>query len=207
MTLLCDIMDSHGSDKSPMHFTGRHNYTEFYHKLLEAKRGDVHNVFEVGLGTNNTKMPSNMGKRGIPGASLRGWREYFSNANIYGADVDKGILFTEERIQTFYVDQLDAKTVQELWNNPTLSGLKFDFMVDDGLHTLEANINFLNHSIHMLAQDGLYVIEDVRLKRIPDYVRELEILSKANGFNYSVHDIHIKGNKTDNCLVTLKFNS
>ena len=39
-----------------------------------------------------------MGSEGVPLASLRAWRDYFKNANIYGADIDKGILKDEERI-------------------------------------------------------------------------------------------------------------
>ena len=40
-----------------------------------------------------------------PGASLRVWNEYFKNATIYGADIDKSTLFEEKKIKTFYVDQ------------------------------------------------------------------------------------------------------
>ena len=37
------------------------------------------------------------------------WKEYFSNAEIYGADIDKNVLFFENRIKTYHVDQLDEK--------------------------------------------------------------------------------------------------
>ena len=57
------------------------------------------NIFEVGLGTNNVDVPSNMGKDGKPGASLRAWRDYFPNA-----DIDTRILFKEDKIQTFYTN-------------------------------------------------------------------------------------------------------
>ena len=49
---------------------------------------------------------------GKPGASLRVWRDYFPNAIIYGADIDKDILFAEERIKTFYIDQLDPVAIK-----------------------------------------------------------------------------------------------
>jgi len=58
-------------------------------------------VFELGLGTNNIGAPSSMGAGGCSGASLRGWREYFPNAHIFGAESDRDILFDEERIWTF----------------------------------------------------------------------------------------------------------
>ena len=37
---------------------------------------------------------------GSPGASLRVWKDFFSNAKIYGSDIDKDILFNEDRIFT-----------------------------------------------------------------------------------------------------------
>ena len=39
-------------------------------------------MFECGLGTNNPNLKSNMTENGIPGASLRVWRDYFFNAKI-----------------------------------------------------------------------------------------------------------------------------
>ena len=39
-------------------------------------------VFECGLGTNNPDLQGNMTVDGMPGASLRVWRDYFKNAQI-----------------------------------------------------------------------------------------------------------------------------
>ena len=44
-----------------------------------------------------------------PGASLRSWREYFPNAQIFGADVDRSILFNSDRINCCWVDQEKSK--------------------------------------------------------------------------------------------------
>ena len=40
-----------------------------------------------------TLMEFNMTASGKPGASLRVWRDYFNNAQVIGADIDKRILF------------------------------------------------------------------------------------------------------------------
>jgi hypothetical protein len=86
---MCQVMTGHGSDK------GRraHNYTTVYSALLRGKFNQPYRVFELGLGTNNPELLSTMGVAGTPGASLRGWRELFPNATIYGADIDRTILF------------------------------------------------------------------------------------------------------------------
>ena len=69
-----------------------HSYIESYDRLLSPYRDKNINFLEIGLGTNDISMASNMGKEGIPLASLKAWRDYFENANIYGADIDKNIL-------------------------------------------------------------------------------------------------------------------
>ena len=78
---------------------------------------------EVGLGSNNTELLSNMGSDGKPLASLRAWRDYFPNAQIYGADIDKDILTNEERIKTFFVDQTKPDTIREMLKKKAVMNL------------------------------------------------------------------------------------
>ena len=120
---LSELCDLYGSDKGYKNLQSRtfynnyhpHTYTDFYSSLFDHCRFQVKKVFECGIGSNNPSVPSNMGTKYSPGASLKVWRDYFENANIYGADVDKNILFTETRIKTFFVDQLKKETITEMW--------------------------------------------------------------------------------------------
>ena len=86
-----------------------------------------------------------MSSTGIPGASLRLWKEYFPNAEVYGADIDKRILLEEDRIKTFYVDQTNAESVNSMWNE--IERDNFDIIIDDGLHTAEAAITLFENSL------------------------------------------------------------
>jgi hypothetical protein len=161
-TKLCEFMNAYGSDKGTSGGAG--NYTKLYNLLFKDIANNIKNVFEVGLGSNNIDVPSNMGPNGIPGASLRAWKAYFPNAKIYGADIDNKILFEEERIRTFFVDQYDENSIKDLWNN--FEGIEFDIMLDDGIHDVawtdnSGNINFFKNSIHKLKKSGFYIIEDV----------------------------------------------
>ena len=54
---------------------------------------------------------------GKPGASLKVWKDYFVNAQIFGADIDRNILFKEDRIETYHVNQLDQESIIKMWNN------------------------------------------------------------------------------------------
>ena len=162
LSLLCD---QHGSDKGEARAGDHpypwpaHTYADYYSRLYSHCRASVKRVFECGLGTNNPSLQSSMGAHGRPGASLRVWRDYFPNAVVYGADIDRAVLFTEERITTYYIDQLDPRAIGEYWRQ--VGAVDFDFMIDDGLHTLEAGTCLFTHSIAQLAPNGIYVIEDV----------------------------------------------
>lgn len=167
---LCDV---YGSDKGELKTSGHpypwdsHNYTDYYSKLFAHCRKHITKVFECGLGTNNPTLLSSMGVNGKPGASLRVWRDYFPNAVVYGADIDKDILFQEERIQTFYIDQLNPTAIKNFWDEVNVTD--FNFMVDDGLHTFEAGSTLFTHSIDKLSSDGIYIIEDVTCKDLALY--------------------------------------
>ena len=159
---LCDV---YGSDKGEL-LAGNHpypweshRYTDYYSQLFRHTRNSISKVFECGLGTDNPELPSSMGISGRPGASLRVWRDYFHNAIVYGADIDSEVLFAEDRIRTFYIDQLDPESISTCWRN--IGESDFDLMIDDGLHTFEAGTTLFTHSINKLASTGIYIIEDV----------------------------------------------
>lgn len=175
LNVLSELCDKYGSDKGEIKKTGHpyawpsHTYADYYSLLFWHCRKDVKRVFECGLGTNNPDRGSSMGVGGKPGASLRVWRDYFPNAQVVGADVDTDILFEEERIQTFYVDQTSPAAIAELWSKVEPGG--FDLMVDDGLHTFEAGVCLFENSISRLAENGIYIIEDVTFADMLGFVR------------------------------------
>lgn len=170
-TKMCRVMAWHGSDKGQ----GWHNYTTIYSVLFGKLRDQPLLIFELGLGSNNPTFPGSMGAHGRPGASLRGWRELFPHALVYGADIDRDILFEEDRIKTFYCDQLDSVAIRDLWSQPVLQG-GMDIIIDDGLHTFEGNISFLDESLERLRPDGVYVIEDILQETITEWHNQLETI-------------------------------
>jgi SAM-dependent methyltransferase len=156
-------MEKYGSDKGAVKPT-RHNYSILYNSLFKSRFQEPVRIFELGLGTNNVSMASNMGADGKPGASLYAWRELFPKAQIFGADIDRQILFESERIKTFYCDQTSETSIKELWGSNDLQD-GFDIIIDDGLHTFEANQCFFENSSKKIRPGGYYIIEDMR---IPD---------------------------------------
>jgi SAM-dependent methyltransferase len=200
ITPLCESMCRHGSDKG----RGIHNYTKFYNYIFSGSKEKELNIFEVGLGTDNTTIESNMGAGYNVGASLYGWEEYFTNSKIYGADVDKNILFNRGRITTYFVDQLDTNSIKSLLDN-TLKDIDFDIIIDDGLHKFEANNNFLHNSIHKLKKGGVYIIEDVYEEIINKFKPLLtdEFFQKNNLKTGRIFQLPHPTNSFDNNLIVL----
>jgi hypothetical protein len=161
MTDLCRIMAKHGSDKGAFQGIGRHNYTIFYHQLLSDLRLKANAVFELGIGSTRPDISHTMGAHGTPGASLRGWREYFPNANIYSADIDPSILQPEYRIFKFLCDQTNAESIDALWALPETREKQFDLIIEDGLHLFEPQRLFMIKSLPKLKPSGIYICEDV----------------------------------------------
>lgn len=160
-TELCEIMGRNKSDKGNKNLTVSHNYTTIYSKLFKELRDQPIELFELGLGTNNIDVPSNMGVNGRPGASLYGWSEFFPKAEIYGADIDNHILFNTDRIYTFWCDQTDPDSICELWGHEEIRDKQFDIIIEDGWHNHQAQICFFENSIHKVKDGGYYIIEDV----------------------------------------------
>ncbi len=106
-----------------------------------------------------------MGAQGRPGASLRAFRDYLPQGRIHGADVDRDILFREDRIETFFVDQTDPASFAEL--RAVAGGDGFHVIIDDGLHSPGANLAVILFALDSLAPGGALVIEDIKQEALP----------------------------------------
>jgi hypothetical protein len=199
-------MDKYKSDKASkpdwVDFGG-HNYTRLYSQLFESLRDKEITIFELGIGSNNVLIPYNMGDMGTPGASLRGWKEYFTRAKIYGADIDKNTLFEEERIKTFYCDETSISDIKKLWLE---IGEKMDIIIDDGLHEFKYNLFFLENSLDRLSSGGYYIIEDICESDLASWEKEIpKLRNKYKNFSFEL--ISLAWTHNDNNLVLVRNNN
>jgi|TARA_B100001079_G_C16281697_1_gene456826 hypothetical protein len=204
---LSRLCDKYGSDKGSNDLTKPkpykwhpHTYTDFYSTLFGHCRENFKRIFECGIGTNDPKLVSSTIENRVPGASLRVWRDYFFNATIFGADIDKNILFNEEKIQTYYVDQTKSKSIKKMWDQ---IGLKdFDLIIDDGLHTLSAGITLFKYSIDNLKKNGLYIIEDVGWRYMGELVKYFN--KQRDIYNYELVILKSEKMNNDNNLMVIR---
>jgi hypothetical protein len=207
-TPLCEIMGRNNSDKGNINITTSwHNYTTFYYSIFNNLCDKKLRVFELGLGTNNINVPSNMGSGGRPGASLYGWAEFFPKSDIFGADIDADILFNEDKIKTFYCDQTNPQIIKQMWDEPNLQE-NFDIIIEDGLHTFHANVCFFENSIHKLKSNGYFIIEDILHTEEELFVHKIkEWETQYKDCSFTLLKIPLATNQYDNNLLVVKKSS
>jgi len=132
-----------------------HNYLDLYEKLLHKKKHTAKNVLEIGIGDFNPKN----------GGSIKLWRDYFTNAIIYGLDIlDRNRvideLLNDNRVKLY--TSIDAYDSSFFHNNILDKNIKFDFLLDDGPHTLDSILKFVKLYSQVMADDGILVIEDIQ---------------------------------------------
>lgn len=136
--MLTEIFNKHNSDKSM-----KHMYHLVYEQHFDKIRHDELNILEVGI---------------FKGESIKAWLEYFPNSTIYGVDIF-------ERVRAENIEVLNHPRVKWAKCDSTISNVskwddvKFDIIIDDGLHTPDANAKTFNSFKHQLR--GMYFIEDV----------------------------------------------
>ena len=132
-----------------------HSYLNLYEQLLSGKKDTAKNVLEIGIGNNEKDN----------GGSIKLWKKYFTNAVVYALDINPiykvlDELKNDERIVLY--TSTDAYD-EEFFNNTFLNkDIKFDFMLDDGPHTLDSMKTFIKLYSKLMANDGILIIEDVQ---------------------------------------------
>ena len=174
----------------------------FLHLIIKVS--NIKNVLELGIGSIDKDNQYNMnmlGKKYKPGASLRVWRDYFKNAKIYGADIDPKTLFKEKRINTTFVDQSSPKSILKMFKKFKVK--KYDIIIDDGCHRYEETINFFKNSFNKLANNGIYIIEDI----VPSQRKKFLIFFKSTKYQVKLINFY-RPNKNilSNCIITIRKN-
>ena len=140
MDKLTKLAIKYGTDK-----WGKHHYTPVYYNMFKnnAKRRKVKKVLEIGV---------------AEGAGLRMFKDFFTNAMIYGAEIDEKRIFKEDRIEVIKCDQSSS---WDLINLFSITGLDMDLIVDDGSHKPKDQVYTCLSTMDNLKSSCIYVIEDV----------------------------------------------
>lgn len=138
MRKLNDIATECGTDKMEM----MHNYVELYEKIFENIRERNIKLLEIGI---------------YRGESLKMWKEYFPNGQIYGIDIDPKTMFEDSRITTRVGHQANKKFMEDFSDEFG----PFDIIIDDGGHVSKFQIESFKIMFPLLKSKGTYIIEDL----------------------------------------------
>ena len=147
---LIDLVNNDLTDKNTVH-----SYLDLYEDLLKHKKDTATNILEIGIGP-------------IPqrnGGSIKLWTDYFKNAKVHCVDIISidnvlSSLITHPRV--FLHTQNDAYNINFFMNTFYTKEDRFDFILDDGPHTLESMTTFIKLYSNILKKDGILIIEDVQ---------------------------------------------
>ncbi len=172
-----NIFNKWGSDKC-----SKHNYEIIYteiKKSFEQKFSDRKLcILEIGCGSNNPDIRHSMPLNYKPLSSLYALKEIFETEKIFGADIDEN-LNNNNDFKVFILDQFNKKSFEELLNQE----VKFDLVIDDGVHDIYANFVTFSILFEKLSLGGFYLIEDVSLSLLKVWEKLLGN-KKINKFYY-----------------------
>ena len=139
MSIMAQLFRKYGCEKI------WHSYSDLYEADFEPMRNDPINILEVGT---------------FRGESINVWLEYFPNATIYTIDTFGRVapedlpMLKNSRVTYAKLDS----TASECNKHFKELGQKFDFIIDDGLHTPEGQQKTFDNLIEFT---DTYYIEDV----------------------------------------------
>ena len=179
MKKLLDFVNDKYTDKNT-----RHSYIETYDKLFQPLRYKAENILEIGIKW---------------GGSIKMLHDYFEKATITAIDNkdDFPITFLRnlDRVSLHFQDAYSIDFINSL-------DRQYDIIIDDGPHTFESQLFFLDHYTKIINENAIVVVEDVKGV---DSAKELIGLTTSN-LDYEIIDLsherpNAKGGHMDNILI------
>jgi hypothetical protein len=181
-----ELADNSKTDKN-----STHSYLPLYQKLLINKKETAKNVLEIGIANR--------------GGSIKLWSNFFTNATVYGLDIININEVWDETIKNqekiILYTSIDAYNEEFFITHFLDRKIKFDFMLDDGPHTLESMLKFIRLYSQIMKDDGILIIEDVQSL---DWIETLknEVPENLKGF-IQVYDLRENKNRYDDIVFTI----
>jgi len=163
------------TDKSTIH-----SYDKIYDSIFKPYVDKEGSLLEIGV---------------YGGGSLLLWQEYFNKMKIIGLDIQNIVPYTvfemynPDRVKYFLEDAYSDETINFLKRN-NLD--KYDIIIDDGPHTEESQLRFVDLYLRMVHKNGLLVIEDVlsfdTVGKIVDRVHSILEPEHESDYDITVYD-------------------
>lgn len=169
------LTGNYHTDKYYSEISYSHSYIEnFYDNIFQDKKESIKNILEIGI---------------WHGGSLQLWRDFFVNANVYGIDV--------------YLPQIDSDRIWQIKGNAYSESIVdlirddfFDIIIDDGPHTPDSQIQFVQKYFSKLQKGGFLICEDILSPETVDNMR----LALPQNCDVEVYDLRERDNRLDSII-------
>lgn len=177
-----EITDT-GTDKGTVH-----SYDGIYNELFKYYKDTAKNILEVGIDR---------------GYALLSYADYFTNATIYGLDIEDKCIEKVKKHEKIHLSFGDA-TLESVYSQ---FNKEYDIIIEDASHWPQHQLQHFHDFGPKLAKGGIYIIEDINEEYF-DYVREnVEGLSKEFGYKMEVFDLRSIKGRFDDILILAKRDS
>ena len=161
----------------------KHDYIDgFYSPEFTNKKLNNLNILEIGINK---------------GYSLCLFAEWFINSNITGIDVVNpnyySVINEYKNIKSFNQNAY-SKNFADTFENNT-----FDYIIDDGPHTLESQIQSVQLYLPKVKQGGKLIIEDV------NNIDQTKITFESLNVPFDIIDLRKNKNRYDDVLLVFKY--
>ena len=158
-----------------------HDYIEgYYSQEFSDKRDKEIKLMEIGVHR---------------GPSIILWKAWFKNSEIIG--VDNEDLYEGERVY-------DKLLIEDAYTDEFINKFDdnyFDYIIDDGPHTLESQIISATKWIHKIKSKGKLIIEDIQS---PEWIGAIESnVDKLIISDYKVFDLRNNKKRYDDIVIEI----
>jgi hypothetical protein len=176
------LQDTDKTDKGTYH-----NYIqEYYTNIFSDIRNESLKILEIGV---------------LDGKSMKFWNDWFTSAEIIGVDIN-------QQSKPF----IDANGYKVIWGdayNQTFTELfqnsYFDFIIDDGPHTLDSQLYTATNYFEKLKINGLLIIEDIFDFNFVDEIQNhVKTILPHDSYEFKCFDFRKSKNRFDDVIIEIK---
>ena len=156
-----------------------HDYINaYYDRIFSHLKDEKIKILEIGI---------------YRGHSTRLWRSYFTNAELFTIEngLEEGGRPIVDNVIQYWTDGYCQETL-DLFDNDY-----FDFIIDDGPHTLESQIYSATHWIEKLKLGGTLIIEDVKES---EHFLQLNEAANLNNQKGKLYDFRLNKGRSDDMI-------
>lgn len=164
-----------------------HDYINgYYDAEFTPKKDDHIRIMEIGV---------------LNGESINLWQQYFNKADILGVDIvisDKAHQLVNTNKRCGFL--ADGSAYLQTFVDEYFDVAYWDYIIDDGPHTLQSQLSFIELYYPKIKKGGKLIIEDIQSKSDLDAIEQR---LKELKYKYKIFDLTANKGRYDDILIEI----